>query len=72
MRQTHFFVALGGVRPDTVLFDFHDRLCLATQPSELSAQVLDCHNRETFDTNFTSSSTDYWISESLLVQNSEF
>lgn len=25
MRQTHFFVALGGVRPDTVLFDFHDQ-----------------------------------------------
>jgi len=25
INETHFFVALGGVRPDTALFDFHDQ-----------------------------------------------
>lgn len=44
-------------------------LWLNIQPPEASAKVLDCHNRETFDTNITSLSTDYCISESLLAQN---
>lgn len=57
MRQTFFWLCQLGLTQHSLIFMIS--LCLATQPYEPSAQVLDCHNRETFDANSSNLSTGY-------------